>query len=164
MAQPRVYRDGMQCPKCGSNWLPKCGRSRGKQTYRWGQCVYHFIPETEHPHQPERGRTWQSPCTLSAAASRPSAGCWAYEGWDRLFLGQKKPAWPGICCGFWVGSAGTAAGDGRKRWTLRWETVPKIHFSVSIGGCQRQRDTALKPARCTGGCQPTGMRWARAHR
>ena len=54
MAQPRVYRDGMQCPRCGSNWLPKHGRSRGKQTYRCGQCLYHFIPETEHPHQPER--------------------------------------------------------------------------------------------------------------
>ena len=54
MAQPRVYRDGIQCPRCGSNWLPKYGRSRGKQTYRCGQCLYHFIPGAEHPHQPEQ--------------------------------------------------------------------------------------------------------------
>ncbi len=54
MAQPRVYRDGIQCPRCGSNWLPKYGSSRGKQTYRCGQCFYHFVPETERPHQPER--------------------------------------------------------------------------------------------------------------
>ena len=54
MAQPRVYRDGMQCPRCGSNWLPKYGRSRGKQTYRCRQCLYHFIPDSKHPHQPER--------------------------------------------------------------------------------------------------------------
>ena len=54
MARPRVYRDGMQCPRCGSNWLPKYGRPRGKQTYRCQQCLYHFIPETKHPHQPER--------------------------------------------------------------------------------------------------------------
>ena len=57
MAQPRVYRDEMQCPRCGSNWLPKYGRSRGKQTCRCGQCLYHFIPESEHPHQPERVRS-----------------------------------------------------------------------------------------------------------
>ena len=56
MAQPRVYRDGMQCPRRGSNWLPKYGRSRGKQTYRCRQCLYHFIPGTGHPHQPERVR------------------------------------------------------------------------------------------------------------
>ena len=54
MAQPRVYRDGMQCPRCGSNWLPKYGRSRGKQRYRCQQCLYHFTLDAGHPHQPER--------------------------------------------------------------------------------------------------------------
>ena len=44
----------MQCTRCGSNWLPKYGRSGGKQTYRCGQCLYHFTLGTEHPHQPER--------------------------------------------------------------------------------------------------------------
>ena len=33
MAAARSYRDDLQCPHCGSNWLPKDGRSRGK-TYR----------------------------------------------------------------------------------------------------------------------------------
>ena len=32
MAQ-RVYRHDLRCPHCGSNWLPKYGCSRGKQTY-----------------------------------------------------------------------------------------------------------------------------------
>lgn len=54
MVRQRVYRDGMQCPRCGSNWLPKHGRSRGKQTCRCGQCLYHFIPETERPHRTEK--------------------------------------------------------------------------------------------------------------
>ena len=54
MAQPGVYRDGMQCPRCGSNWLPKYGKSRGKQRYRCQQCLYHFTLDAEHPHQPER--------------------------------------------------------------------------------------------------------------
>ena len=51
MAKPRVYRDDMQCPRCGSNWLPKYGHFRGKQTYRCGQCLYHFTPETGRPHR-----------------------------------------------------------------------------------------------------------------
>ena len=53
MARARIYRKDQQCPRCGSNWLPKYGRSRGKQTYRCGQCLYHFTPGAEHPHQPE---------------------------------------------------------------------------------------------------------------
>ena len=54
MAQRRAYRDGEQCPRCGSNWLPKYGRSRGKQTYRCGQCLYHFISGTKRPHRSEQ--------------------------------------------------------------------------------------------------------------
>ena len=54
MARPRVYRKDQQCPRCGSNWLPKYGRSRGKQTYRYGQCLYHFTPRTERPHRSEQ--------------------------------------------------------------------------------------------------------------
>ena len=53
MARARMYRNDQQCPRCGSNWLPKYGRSRGKQTYRCGQCLYHFTPGTECPHRPE---------------------------------------------------------------------------------------------------------------
>ena len=34
--------------------LPEYGRSCGKQTCRCRQCHYHFIPESKHPHQPER--------------------------------------------------------------------------------------------------------------
>ena len=28
--------------------------SGGKQAYRCGQCLYHSVPDTGHPHQPER--------------------------------------------------------------------------------------------------------------
>ena len=54
MAKRRAYRDDMQCPRCGSNWLPKYGRSRGKQTYRCGQCLYHFILNTKRPHASDK--------------------------------------------------------------------------------------------------------------
>ncbi len=29
----RDYRHDLRCPHCGSNWMPKYGTSRGKQTY-----------------------------------------------------------------------------------------------------------------------------------
>ena len=45
MARPRVYRHDFRCPHCGSNWTPKDGRSRGKQTYRCRECHYRFTPE-----------------------------------------------------------------------------------------------------------------------
>ena len=50
MARQRVYRKDQQCPRCGSNWLPKYGKSLGKQTYRCGQCLYHFTEGTQRPH------------------------------------------------------------------------------------------------------------------
>ena len=38
MAKPRVYRHDALCPKCGSNWVKKDGRSRGKQIFKCNQC------------------------------------------------------------------------------------------------------------------------------
>ena len=32
------------------HWLPKYGKSQGKQTYRCGQCLYHFTAGAERPH------------------------------------------------------------------------------------------------------------------
>ena len=34
----------MRCPHCGSNRMPKDGRSRGKQ-YRYGDCKYRCAPD-----------------------------------------------------------------------------------------------------------------------
>ena len=45
MARPRAYRHDFRCPHCGSNWTPKDGHSRGKQTYRCRECHYRFTPE-----------------------------------------------------------------------------------------------------------------------
>lgn len=49
MARARVYRPDQQCPRCGSHGLPKDGKSQGKQTYRCGQCLYHFTEGTRRP-------------------------------------------------------------------------------------------------------------------
>ena len=45
MARARVYRYDLRCPHCGSNWTPKDGHSRGKQTYRCRDCQHRFTPE-----------------------------------------------------------------------------------------------------------------------
>lgn len=45
MARPRLYQHDLRCPHCGSNWTPKDGHSRGKQTYRCGDCHYRFTPD-----------------------------------------------------------------------------------------------------------------------
>ena len=75
MVRKRAYRDDMQCPRCGSNWRPKHGHSQGKQTYRCGQCLYHFIPGAQHPHQQEKVKSLAVELYAEGLDSRPSAGC-----------------------------------------------------------------------------------------
>ena len=52
----RVYRYGRRCPHCGSNRTLKDGRSRGKQTYRCGQCRYRFTPDGNRSYYTEATR------------------------------------------------------------------------------------------------------------
>ena len=54
MAAARSYRDDLQRPHCGSNWLPKDGRSRGKQTYRCRLCHYRFTPDGNRHYYSEQ--------------------------------------------------------------------------------------------------------------
>ena len=50
----KAYRDDIACPHCGSNWTPKDGHSRGKQTYRCGECRYRFTPDGNRHYYAER--------------------------------------------------------------------------------------------------------------
>ena len=45
MARPRVYRQGVRCPECGSNWMPKAGSVNGRQVYRCGDCQRRSTPD-----------------------------------------------------------------------------------------------------------------------
>ena len=45
MAAARSYCDDLQLPHCGSNRLPKVGRSRCKQACRCCLCYYRFTPD-----------------------------------------------------------------------------------------------------------------------
>ena len=53
MARARVYRHDLRCPHCGSNWTPKDGHSRGKQTYRCRDCQHRFTPAGNRHYFPE---------------------------------------------------------------------------------------------------------------
>ena len=57
----RVYRPDRRCPHCGSHWMPKAGFSRGKQTYRCGECHHRPRPEgNRHYHAPQaKGQAWE---------------------------------------------------------------------------------------------------------
>ena len=94
MAATRSYRDDLQRPHCGSNWLPKDGRSRGKQTYRCRLCHYRFHAR------------WQPPLLLGTSQgtghryvrrrhghSRHQPGSGGQAG-DGVRMGQKKSGGP----------------------------------------------------------------------
>ena len=57
----RVYRPDRRCPHCGSHWMPKAGFSRGKQTYRCGECHHRPSPEgNRHCHSSQvKGQAWE---------------------------------------------------------------------------------------------------------
>ncbi len=53
MTRARVYRHDLRCPHCGSNWTPRDGHSRGKQTYRCRDCHHRFTPDGNRHCFPE---------------------------------------------------------------------------------------------------------------
>ena len=38
MARERAYRHDFRCRRCGSNWMPKDGHTRGRQVHKCGDC------------------------------------------------------------------------------------------------------------------------------
>ena len=48
MARPRVYRQGVRCPECGANRMPKDGTSEGRQVYHCGDCGRSAIPHAAY--------------------------------------------------------------------------------------------------------------------
>ncbi len=54
MVRQRAYRDYLQCPHCGSNRLPKDGRSRGKRTHRCRGCGYRFTLAGDRSYYPQK--------------------------------------------------------------------------------------------------------------
>ena len=84
MARPRVYRQGVRCPECGSNRMPKDGKSQGRQVYHRGDCGRRTIPDAacQCPSAADKERAlamYEEGSSLSAIArsfgvSVPAAG------------------------------------------------------------------------------------------
>ena len=53
MARERSYRHDVRCRHCGSNWMPKDGRTRGQQLYKCGGCKRKQVADADQPHFPE---------------------------------------------------------------------------------------------------------------
>jgi len=54
--RPRKYRHDIRCPECGSNWIVKNGKQKGKQTYLCKECLRRFTPEAERIHHSKSKR------------------------------------------------------------------------------------------------------------
>lgn len=55
MLARRVCQDVVRCPHCGGHWMPKAGRNRGRQSYRWGECGKRSVPAVGYRRDtPER--------------------------------------------------------------------------------------------------------------
>ena len=94
MAAARSYRDDLQCPHCGSNWLPKDGRSRGKQTYRCRLCHYRFTPDGNRHYYSEQIKEQAIDMYGEGMAnSRHQPGSGGQAG-DGVRVGQKKSGGP----------------------------------------------------------------------
>ena len=87
MAQ-RVY---LRCPHCGSNWLPKDGRSRGKQTYRCGDCLYRFTPGGNRHYYSEKVKSQAMSMYVDGSSVSAISRVMGVKIGTVYILGQKKP-------------------------------------------------------------------------
>ena len=114
MARPRTYRHDLRCPHCGSNWTPKDGRSRGKQTYRCRDCHYRFTPEGNRHYYSQAVKSqalemYQEGTGITATGRVLGVKPATVFSWVK-----KKPSRHGRC---WVGrpSVGRRGGRGNHR-------------------------------------------------
>ena len=68
----RAYRHDRRRPHCGSPGMPQDGTSRGKQTYRCGDCKHRYTPDGNRHYYSEGGKS-QSVSMYPAGRRRLSA-------------------------------------------------------------------------------------------
>ena len=56
MAREQAYRHDIRCRRCGSNWMPKDGHTRGQQLHKRGDCKRKYTASAAQPCFPERGK------------------------------------------------------------------------------------------------------------
>ena len=86
MAKQRVYRHDIRCPRCGSNWMPKDGVSRGRQVYACGDCKHRHVPGGRFRRFSDAEKDtaiamYTDGSSLSAAARTVGASLTAVRAW-----------------------------------------------------------------------------------
>ena len=86
MARERSYRHAIRCRRCGSNWMPKDGRTRGRQVYKRGcaaSAVYFRLQSPRFPEQTKRQAIQMriEGASISAAARVVGASATSVSGW-----------------------------------------------------------------------------------
>ena len=91
MARERAYRHAIRCWRCGSNWMPKDGHTRGRQVHKCGDCKRKRTADAERPRFQEQVKLQAVQMrieggSISAArvvgASVPSVSGWVKKGGD----------------------------------------------------------------------------------
>ena len=110
----RVYRDDLRCPRCGSNRTPKYGHSRGKQTYRCGQCLYRFTPQGNRRYYSEEMKAQAVGMYVEGVGVLVISRTLGVKAGTVYSWIKKKPGWPVPSCGKLGGGCG--AGQPDNRW------------------------------------------------
>ncbi len=77
----------MQCPRCGSNWLPQYGLPEASRPIAVATANTTLSREPSVPTSRSQSRPGTQRCTPKAAACPPAAGFWA---------SRKEPSIPGL--------------------------------------------------------------------
>ena len=86
MARERSYRRDIRCRRCGSNWMPKDGHTRGRQMYKRGDCKRKHTADAARPRFPEQTKRQAvqmriEGASISAAARVVGASAASVSGW-----------------------------------------------------------------------------------
>ena len=86
MGCPRKCQSDIRRQRCGSNWMPKDGHSRGKQTCRCGECRCRYTPDGNCRYCPEKTvrhavDRYREGMSASAVARAMGASYAAVYGW-----------------------------------------------------------------------------------
>lgn len=85
MARERVYRHDVRCRRCGSNWMPKDGRTRGHQVYKCGECKEKQVAAADQPrfqeHAKRRAVQMRMEGASMTAARAVGASVTSVSGW-----------------------------------------------------------------------------------
>ena len=86
MARERAYRHDIRCRHCGSNWMLKDGRTRGRQVYKRGDCKRKHTADAARLRFPEQTKRQAvqmriEGASISVAARVVGASAASVSGW-----------------------------------------------------------------------------------